>query len=286
MNGLTPSAVIIEASELKALIDARDPRLVIMDSTFVMPGSAIDPYEVFKDKRIPGAQFFDIEAFSDHTSLLPHMLCDAQDFAAKAGALGIDRDSLIVIYGQSGMIMGPARAWWSFKAYGHPQVLVLNGGLPSWIAADYALESSAPALPPMRSYDGISPRAFYADLEDMRADQTALVLDARPAERFKGAVPEPRAGLRTGHVPGSISAPCSLLVGPDGRFQSRSVLETFFEERGLKPGADVILTCGSGVTACALALGLSHIGFGNWRVYDGSWAEWGQETLDTSVETG
>ncbi len=288
MDGFSPSSVIIEPSALKELMDARDPRLVILDSSFVMPGAAEDPYEVFKRKRIPGARFFDIEAFADHGSPLPHMLCNAESFAAKAGALGIGNDSLIVVYGQGGMIMGPARGWWSFKAYGHPQVLVLNGGLPAWIAEGYGIEDAAPALPPMRSYEAEALPKHLASIEDVQAalGSEIKIFDARPADRFKGIVPEPRPGLRSGHIPGSASVPCSQLVDASGKFKDKAQIRALFENQGLLPESDVILTCGSGVTACALALGLAYLGVSSWRIYDGSWAEWGQEGSKTPVSRG
>lgn len=279
---------ILDAQALSALLNSEQrSNIVVLDATFPPPNSGQDPYEGFKKQHIKGAQFFDIEAFSDHGSPLPHMLCGPEEFAAKAGALGIERDDLVVIYGQSGMIMGPARGWWSFKAFGHERVVVLNGGLPAWLAEGLPTESSVAELAPFTSYVGAEGPVMLSTLEDVQTSEGGgtLVLDARPAERFAGTAPEPREGLRSGHIPRSRSVPCSALVDPKtGTFKSETEIRALFDAQGLKSAKAAILTCGSGVTACALALGLHHIGFGNWSVYDGSWAEWGQERLDTPVE--
>jgi thiosulfate/3-mercaptopyruvate sulfurtransferase len=278
---------IISAQALSALLNSgQRSNIVVLDATFPPPNSDQDPYEDFKKRHIKGAQFFDIEAFSDHGSYLPHMLCGPEEFSAKAGALGIDRDDLVVVYGQNGMIMGAARCWWTFKAFGHKPVVVLDGGLPAWLAEGFSTEIGVAELPPFKSYAGAEGPKMLSGLEEEKASEgNGLVLDARAEDRYAGIALEPREGLRSGHIPWSRNTPCSALVDPkSGKFKSESEIRAFFEAKGLKSAKSAILTCGSGVTACALALGLHHIGFGNWSVYDGSWAEWGQERLDLPVE--
>lgn len=280
---------IINAEDLQKVMKS-GRKLAVLDATFVLPGAGVDPFEDYKKRHIPGAQFFDIEGFSDQASTLPHMLCGVEEFAAKAGALGIDDETFVVVYGQTGMVMGPARAWWSFRAQGHPHVAVLNGGLGAWLAAGFETESGMSELPPFLNHSVAEHISHLIDLDGVKklaenAPQggAPVVFDARPAERFAGRAPEPREGLRSGHIPGSACAPCSVLVDAKGFFKPAAEIRALFEERGYKSGQQAILSCGSGVTACALALGLHHIGEDNWLVYDGSWAEWGQESLNTPV---
>lgn len=277
---------IIAAQDLYTLMQSdRAASLKILDASFVLPNTPVNPQEEFIKGHIPGAQFFDIKDFADHSTDLPHMLCNADEFSKKVGALGLSQNDFIVIYGQSGMIMGPARAWWSFKVFGHDNVAVLDGGLPAWKAANLPLENGAPTPPAPADYRAHLNQDRIKTLQQVQKTLgRAAILDARPAERYAGHSPEPRPGLRSGHIPGSVNLPCSLLVDSQtGCFKPKTELESLFSKAGYQ-GESVTLSCGSGVTACALALALHHLGHQNWSVYDGSWAEWGQETAGTPVE--
>jgi thiosulfate/3-mercaptopyruvate sulfurtransferase len=255
-----------------------------------MPSDPKNARDEFKNAHIAGAQFFDIDHdFADPAASLPHMLCDANIFAENMSALGVSNDDFIVIYGQTGVIMGPARAWWSLKAFGHDNVAVLDGGLPAWIQAGFPTTSEKNFTPkPETTYKTTLQPNLVKSLEQIHQALAAdtQILDARPAPRFNGQTPEPRPGLRSGHIPGSLNIPCAELIDPQsGLFKPKESLRSLFEDKGYKSGQSTILTCGSGVTACALALALHTMGETDWSVYDGSWSEWGRIDLDTPVAT-
>jgi thiosulfate/3-mercaptopyruvate sulfurtransferase len=280
---------IIEAAELKALLDA-GAKIKVVDATFSLPGAAQSPYQDYLKQRIDDAVFFDIEAISDQHSPLPHMLPPPDYFASAVSKLGISNDDFIVVYGQTGMVMGPARIWWTFRAFGHDAVCVLNGGLPAWLKAGLPVVRDLPGKVALGSFIP----AFRAELvrgidevQEASAGQSALILDARPEGRFTGESPEPRQGMRSGHIPGSRNVPCMNLVSHEtGKLKSRQELQQAFDSVGLQEGMPVITSCGSGVTACMIALALYHIGYESVPVYDGSWAEWGQQTAPTGIATG
>lgn len=281
---------VISSDELLQLLETENDNVKILDASFVLPGADTDPFEEFQKSHIEGAQFFDIKAFADPNSTAPHMLCCAEDFSEKISAMGISNDDHVVIYGQSGMIMGPARAWWSFKIFGHENVAVLDGGLPAWLNKNLPVtsEPTRKALP--SQYQARFQPQYVRNIEEVdKASQAGeVILDARPAARFSGETPEPRAEMRSGHIPGSYSLPCSSLVSPEtGCLRSADELSTLFSDYIPPQNTDsIILSCGSGVTACALALGLHSLEHNNWSVYDGSWSEWGHTESGKSVETG
>lgn len=259
-----------------------DPDLRLVDASWHLDGR--DGRPDFETARLPGAVFFDLDASSDPDSPLPHMLPTPALFAARMGSLGISERAAIVVYDSVG-IRSSARAWWMFRVMGAANVRVLDGGLPKWMAEGRPVESgpSAARVPTV-----FSPR-FAADavanLADVRATLEAggQVLDARSAGRFHGREPEPRAGLRSGHMPGALNLPFPVLLTADGAMKHGPALEQAFRDAGVDPDHPVVTTCGSGVTAAILSLGLAMLGKSS-RVYDGSWAEWGGRE-DTAIET-
>ena len=260
----------------------------LLDASFVLPASDVDPLAEFGKKRIDGARFFDIKKAADASSPLPHMLPAPEVFAAFVAELGVSSDDFVVVYAQSGMVMGPARVWWMFRIFGHERVCVLNGGLPAWEAAGLPVNTDAPDSMVDR---GDFQAAFrpelvvgLAQMKEFSQGGLACICDARPAERFSGAVPEPRPGMRAGHIPGSMNVPCSALVDSgSGMLRSDEEIRGAFAAAGLDFERPIVTTCGSGVTACFLALCLFKIGYKNVPVYDGSWSEWGLEATDTPV---
>lgn len=278
---------LIEPHELSERIKAQGQNLRILDSTFVMPGATPSARDVFAGKRIGPAAFFDIDAVADRASPLPHMLPSPGDFARAVSDLGISNADEVIVYGQGGIIMGPARAWWMFRTFGHDRVRVLNGGLPLWEAYGLPVESGPPA-PPVPGYFKADFRpALVKSLGEVRQASesgASCILDARAPDRFAGRVAEPRPGLRSGHIPSSLNLPVGLLVADDtGRLLPPEKLHGLLEARGIGLDGDVITSCGSGVTACVIALALYTLGRGDAAVYDGSWVEWGQGNAQTPV---
>lgn len=279
-----PSDPLVNAAWLNAHL--RDPDLRIVDATWFMPNDGRNARAEHMKKRIPGAVFFDIDEISDTSSALPHMLPAPAEFAARVGELGIVDGQRIVAYDAQGMFSA-ARVWWMFRAMGHDGVFVLDGGLPAWERAGYPCECGAPNAPKPTSFTPRFRAGLVRDLSYMRQAMRggALIFDARPAGRFAGRDPEPRAGLRAGHIPGAQSLPFGALLNADKTFKSKSELDALFAARGVAPEAELVATCGSGVTAAIIALALARIGRWDTAVYDGSWAEWGGRE-DTPIEMG
>lgn len=260
--------------------------LVIIDATWFMPGGSRDARGEFTQRHIPGAVFFDIDQISDHASSLPHMLAEPADFAVAARRLGVNSGSSIVIYDGLGIFSAP-RVWWNFRAMGHRDVAVLDGGLVKWLAEGRPVESGwrDPAHGDFKSHPVAT---LVRDLEQVRAilvDQTEQLVDARPAARFSGDSPEPRPGLRSGHMPGARNLPFSQLVAQDGALLSPDDIRAAFINSGIDLTAPIVTTCGSGVSASGLALALAQLGRDDVAVYDGSWSEWGA-LQDTPIAVG
>jgi thiosulfate/3-mercaptopyruvate sulfurtransferase len=261
-----------------------DGDLRVVDGSWHMPQLGRDARKEFVAAHIPGAVFFDIDEIADHTTALPHMLPSPEAFAEAVGALGIGDGDGVVVYDSRGVVSA-ARVWWTFRAFGHEAVAVLDGGLARWRAEQRPVESGMPSPVRRRLSARFRPQ-LVRGLAEVRANlesRREQVLDARSRGRFAGTEPEPRAGLRGGHIPGSLNLPYDELYGEGGRLLSVDEIRTRFETAGVDPSKPVITTCGSGVTASVLALGLHLIGRRDVSVYDGSWTEWGGRD-DTPVE--
>jgi thiosulfate/3-mercaptopyruvate sulfurtransferase len=262
-----------------------DPDLRVVDATWYLPHLKRDARAEFVQAHVPGAVFFDIDAIADRKTTLPHMLPSTEEFARAMGALGIGDDDRVVVYGGRTFIAS-ARGWWTFRVFGHDNVAVLDGGLPKWRAEGRPLESGMPAPAPRRFTARFRPE-LVRDLDRMRANlggRREQVLDARSPGRFVGAEPEPRPGVRGGHMPGSLNLPYERLCREDGTLLDAAALRGAFEKAGLDLARPVVTTCGSGVSAAVLALGLHVLDRRDVPVYDGSWTEWGGRG-DTPVET-
>jgi thiosulfate/3-mercaptopyruvate sulfurtransferase len=262
-----------------------EPDVRVVDGTWHMPQATRDARAEFEAAHIPGAVFFDIDAIADRATSLPHMLPSAAQFAASVGELGISNGHRIVVYDVRGVVSA-ARVWWTFRAFGHDDVAVLDGGLRKWRAEGRPVESGG-AAPAHVAFTARLRPELVRDVEAMRANvarRTVQVLDARSAGRFAGTEPEPRAGLRGGHIPGSLSLPYETLYRPDGTLKPPNELREAVTAAGVDLDRPVVTTCGSGVTASVLALALYLIGRRDVAVYDGSWSEWGSRS-DTPVET-
>jgi thiosulfate/3-mercaptopyruvate sulfurtransferase len=280
------SPVLVDTAWLADRLDA--PDLVVLDGSWHLPAAKRDPKAEYAAAHIPGAMFFDIDDLSDEKSPLPHMLPPTVKFASRMKKMGIGDGARIVVYDTEGLFSA-ARVWWMFRAMGHRDVSVLNGGLKKWRAEGRALTDEPPRVRTPRHF---TPR-FNAELVRDKDDVTGLltsraaqIVDARAAGRFEGTVPEPRAGLRSGHIPGSRNVPIGSLLNPDGTMKSDGDLAALFAAAGVDPRAPVVASCGSGVTACAVALALAQLGHPDTAVYDGSWTEWGDAAAGTPVATG
>jgi thiosulfate/3-mercaptopyruvate sulfurtransferase len=263
----------------------RDPDLRVLDGSWHMPQTRRDPRAEFLAAHLPGAAFFDIDGIADRTTPLPHMLPTPEVFADAVGALGVGTGDRVVIYDTRGVVSA-ARVWWTFRAFGHDAVAVLDGGLPKWTAEGRQLESGEPK-PERRVFRATQRPGVVRDLAAMRDNLTTQreqVLDARSAGRFAATEPEPRAGLRGGHIPGSLNLPSDTLLRSDGTLLPPGDLRKRFEAAGIDFARPVTTTCGSGITASVLAFALHLLGHPRVAVYDGSWTEWGGRA-DTPVES-
>jgi thiosulfate/3-mercaptopyruvate sulfurtransferase len=264
-----------------------DPDVAIVDGSWHLPGTGRKARDEYLQAHIPGAVFFDIDAIAETSNPLPHMLPTAEVFAAAAGALGISDRQKIVVYDSVGLSSAP-RVWWTLRVFGAADVVILDGGLPQWLAEKRPTESGEPKPTPRR-FNATFNAAMVRDLADMRRgtkDGSLQLVDARPADRFAGAAPEPRSWVKSGHVPGSLNLPSSEVVA-DGRLKDPASIMRAVDTAGLDLGKPIVTSCGSGVNAAILTLALETIGVPAEKsaLYDGSWTEWGGRD-DTEIASG
>jgi thiosulfate/3-mercaptopyruvate sulfurtransferase len=260
-----------------------DPSVVAVDGSYFLPTQKRDAHAEYGKGHIPGAVFFDIETVSDHSTELPHMLPGQTQIGEVLGALGIENDDTIVVYDSSGLYSA-ARVWWTLRIFGAKTVYVLDGGLPKWQAEGRPIETGDTKRTPKQFHAqmNVAAVAMLGDVRMALTDERTQVVDARSAERFSGKAPEPRPGLRSGHMPRSFNVPFDRVV-ENGRLVSRERIEAAFRAAGVDLEKPIITTCGSGVTAAILTLALESIGKKPQGLYDGSWSEWGSRP-DCPVE--
>ncbi len=274
MSYADPTA-LVSTEWLAQHLNAPDVRVV--DASWYLPADGRDPRAEYNEAHIPGAVFFDIDEIVADDTDLPHMLPGPVKFSARVRKLGLGDGNRIVVYDGAGLFSA-ARVWWMFKAMGHRDIAVLDGGFPKWQSEGRKIEGLAP-MPRERHFSARMNTLMVRDLEAMKDNldsAAAQVLDARAAARFKGEADEPRAGLRKGHIPGSLNLPYNhLLDSETGTMLPADALRKQFDDAGIDFGKPVVTTCGSGITASVLALGLHLLGHDDVAVYDGSWSEWG-----------
>ena len=255
-----------------------DSNVIVLDASYHLPTAKRDPDAEFAKQHIPGALRFDIDEISDHNAELPHMLPTTDKFDEAMQDLGVGAGMQVIVYDSLGLFSA-ARAWWMFRYFGHDDVAILDGGLPAWIGEGQTVESGrGRVIPPPHPFKSQVHLNWVVDAQDLLENINSneyLVLDARANPRFRGEAAEPRAGMRAGHIPGSVNVPFTeLLDAESGCFQSSEAVRERFAEAGVDH-RPVVVSCGSGVTACVLALGLELAGLPEPRLYDGSWSEWG-----------
>lgn len=278
---------LVHAEDLYYLLGT-EKNIRILDATYALPGSQLSPFQAFLSRHIKGAQFFDIDVVADQESPMPHMLPTAEYFSACASALGISNDDHVVVYDQSGSYMASSRVWWMFRTFGHDKIYVLEGGLHSWILRGFRTVEGTPSIYDPTSFKATFRPELVVDRNDLMSNLQShdiKVIDARPMERFQGEAPEPRPGMRAGHIPGSYNLPFGMMLDPKSRhFLPSEDIERIVAALNVEKQDKVAVSCGSGVTACTIALGLFKTRGQEAAIYDGSWTEWGDELAGTPIE--
>ena len=281
---LSDPNLLVSTEWLAERLNAPDIR--ILDGSTYLPGAGKDGHTEYLKSHIPGARFFDIDDISDSHSPLPHMLPPVEKFVSRVRKMGIGDGHRVVVYDQQGLFSA-ARVWWMFRIFGHQDVAVLDGGLPKWLAESRAVDDDEPD-PRERHFTGRRDGSMVRDVTQiagatkLRAEQ---IVDARSPGRFRGEEVEPRAGLRSGHIPGSKNVHYGSLVKPDGTMKDIDTTRAIFEAAGVDLKKPIVTSCGSGITAAILTLALHRMGHTRNAMYDGSWVEWGAYP-DLAVETG
>ena len=273
MTASDPASPFVTAAWLAE--NLANPNVVVVDGSWYMPTQNREARAEYEAGHIPGAVFFDVDRIADHAAGLPHMLPEPDAFAAAVSALGISDAMHIVVYDGAGLFSAP-RVRWTFRVFGAKQVSLLEGGLPAWTAEGRSLVAGASSPRPAAQFVAALDEDAVASATQVMAalgDGSAQVVDTRPAARFRGEMPEPRPGLRAGHMPGSLNLPFDELV-TDGRLRPPDALRKTFAQAGINPARPVVASCGSGMSAAILTLALETSGH-TARLYDGSWAEWG-----------
>ncbi len=281
-----PSTPLISVAELASLIGS--PSLRIFDASWYLATQSRNGWSEFLAGHLPGARYLDLDLVSDQESSLPHMLPPAPHFERIMRAMGVRKGDFIVVYDGSGVNLSAPRIWWMLRAFGHDDVAVLDGGLATWRRAGLTLHIGEPDDVSYGNWEARPRGGFMRSLAEVRAIAErgdVQVVDARAAARFRGDEPEPRPGLRSGHIPGARNLPYTSLSQPDGRFVDTEAVRALLRQANVDPTAPIVTSCGSGVTACTVALALHMLGATDLSVYDGSWTEWGGRS-DTPVETG
>ena len=275
---------LVDTDTLSRLLDAPDVRVV--DASWYLPVENRDALSDYHERHIPGAVFFDIDDISDESTDLPHMLPRPEKFSSRVRSLGLGDGVRIVVY-DGGNMMAAARVWWMFRVFGHDDIQVLDGGLAKWMAEGRPVDDE-PVIPRERHFTSRHNTFLVRDIDQIKANlasRRAQVVDARGHGRFTGEEAEFRPGLRSGHIPGSRNLPYTSLLHEDGTIVDNEAIAAAFRDAGVDPARPVVTTCGSGISACFLALALDLAGFPDAAVYDGSWTEWGG-AADTPVATG